>query len=127
MLEKFANTSIVIRNRNTYASRDQIQELYGTSRTNLLGHIQNLKKDGLVTGRKSRHIARDGKNREIEMFDLNEIVAIGFRLRSDKAIEFQRWASSVISNEIRGMQDKLHEQQAQLDYFWDKEDQKDLY
>lgn len=127
MIERFENTSIVIRNNNAFASRLQVQELYGVAKSSLSEHLSNLKNDGLITGRKTRTVAKDGKMRELEMFDLNEIIAIGFRLRSEKAIEFQRWASNVISNVMLNMQSKIDEQQAQLDYFWDKEDQKDLY
>lgn len=78
--------------------------------------INALKEDGLVVGATSR----PKSGRSYEVYNLDEIIAIGFRARSEKAIAFQRWSIGIIKNQLRL-------QQSQLDYFWDKEDQKDLY
>jgi hypothetical protein len=126
-LIKFEDSTIVLRNNEVYATRKQVQELYDAPRKTLEDNINKLKSDGLVSGAKIRHTANDNKNYEYEVYDLDEIIAIGFRLRSDKAIKFQRWAISVIKTELIESNKRIQMQQAQLDYFWDKSDQNDLY
>jgi hypothetical protein len=117
-----------------YASRKDLQVMYGVEKKNLEYHINNLKRDGLIIGKDFF----PNSGRAYEIYDLDEIVSIGFRLRSKTAIRFQKWSRSVISgqlqaqlNEYRGQlmleQQKNRINQKQLDYFWDKEDQNDLY
>lgn len=126
-LIKFEGTNIVLRDNEVYATRKQVQDLYGSPRKTLEDNINKLKSDGLVSGAGIRHTANDGKSYETEVYNLDEIIAIGLRLRSDKAIEFQRWAIKKIKESLIEANNKLRIQQAQLDYYWDKEDQKDLY
>jgi hypothetical protein len=123
----FEETSIALVDDNVFANRTQLQELYQVPRKTLADQIKRLKQDGLVNGAKSRHVAKDGKMRVQEVFDLDEIISIGMRLRSDRAITFQRWARSLIKNELLRAKKQIKSQQIQLDYFWDKEDQLDLY
>jgi hypothetical protein len=123
----FEETSIALVDDNAFANRTQLQELYQVPRKTLADQIKRLKKDGLVNGAKSRHVAKDGKMRVQEVFDLDEIISIGMRLRSDRAITFQKWARSLIKNELLRAKKQIKSQQIQLDYFWDKEDQLDLY
>jgi len=125
---RFENTSINFRNNEVYATRKQIQELYDTPRKTLDDNIKKLKSDGLVIGR-NLAISSEKASRayDTEIYNLDEIIAIGLRLRSDRAIKFQRWAIGILRKEMEEANKKLDMQQAQLDYFWDKEDIKDLY
>jgi hypothetical protein len=123
-LIKFENTSINLQDSEVYANRDQLMELYNVPAMTLSDNIKKLKEDGLIV---STEIRSNLNNRKIEMYNLDEIIAIGLRLRSDKAILFQRWAIFEIKKSLIETTKQLRMQQAQLDFFWDKSDQKDLY
>lgn len=123
-LIKFEGTSIRLQDHDVYANRSQLMELYQTPAMTLSENIKKLKEDGLIEG---TEIRSNLNNRKIEVYNLDEIIAIGLRLRSDNAIKFQKWAITILRNEIVETTKKLNMQQVQLDYFWDKEDQKDLY
>jgi hypothetical protein len=125
---KFENTSISMRDNEVYATRNQITELYDAPRKTLDDNIKALKSDGLIIGRIVAISSEKAKRKyDTEVYDLDEIISIGFRLRSDKAIKFQKWARDIIKKELTELNQKFRMQQAQLDWFWDKEDQKDLY
>ena len=127
-LLRFENTSIIIQDNEVYANRKQIQELYDIPRKTLEDNIKSLKSDGLVIGRNvAISSERVKRTYDTEVYDLDEIISIGLRLRSDKSIKFQRWAREIIKEKLLEVQKLLRIQQAQLDYFWDKEDRNDLY
>lgn len=127
-IRKFENSGISFTDDNVFASRKQIEQLYDVPRKTLSDNINKLKEDGLIIG---RNLALSSKNANrdyiTEVFDLDEIISIGFRLRSDVAIRFQRWARDIIKFKLLDANYRLKMQQAQLDYFWDKEDKNDLY
>ena len=126
-IQKFERSGISFRDNDVFATRKQIELLYEVPRKTLADNINKLKEDGLITGAKIRHTANDDKQYNTEVYNLDEIIAIGLRLRSDRAIKFQRWAISVLRQTIEETNKQLRMQQAQLDFFWDKQDQKDLY
>lgn len=123
MIQHFENTSIVIQDSEVSATRNQIQELYGVAKTTLQENINRLKEDGLIVGSE----IRPKSGRPYEVYNLDEIISIGLRLRSDNAIKFQRWAREVIKKELIETKERLKLQQMQLDHFWDKSDQQDIY
>ncbi len=111
----------------TYATRNHISELYQVHKNTLAGNIDRLKEDKLINGTKIRSVAQDGKNREVEVFTLEETIAIGLRLRSDTAIRLQRFATELISVKISGLEEQKKLLEIELSYAWNKTDQKDLY
>ncbi|WP_437396631.1 hypothetical protein [Flagellimonas lutimaris] len=110
-----------------FATRVQIERLYNVPRKTLSDNIKDLKKDGLINGAKIRHVAQDGKQRLQEVFDLNEVIAIGFRLRSDTAIRLQKYASNLLVQRMRAMTEEKRTLELELSFAWNKSDQKDLY
>ena len=122
-IKKFEQTGIALRDGEVFANRKQIMNLYAVPKKTLADNISQLKKDGLIVGAE----IRPKSGRSYEVYNLEEVISIGLRVRSDKAIEFQKWARNVIKNEMLELKRKFAFQQHQLDYFWDKEDQKDLY
>ncbi len=123
MLHTFENTSISMQGELVYANRNQIEQLYEIPKRTLADSINRLKQDGLIVGAE----IRPKSGRPYEIYDLDEIISIGFRLRSEKAVKFQRWAREEIRKKLIESEEKRKMQQAQLDWFWDKQDQRDLY
>ncbi|UBZ15350.1 hypothetical protein LDL77_06455 [Flagellimonas marinaquae] len=113
--------------QSQFATRTQIELLYQVPRKTLSDNIKDLKKDGLINGAKIRHVAQDGKQRLQEVFDLNEVIAIGFRLRSDTAIRLQKYASNLLVEKMQAIAEEKRTLELELSYAWNKSDQKDLY
>ena len=110
-----------------YATREHIEKLFDVPRKTLGDNIKALKEDGLINGAKIRHVAKDGKKRLQEIFNLNEVIAIGFRLRSDTAIKLQQYAANLLVEQMQTMAQEKRTLELELSYAWNKSDIKDLY
>ena len=79
-------------------------ELYGRDVRTINEHIQNLYEDGELdpeaTIRKFRIVRREGDRdvaRLMEHYNLEAILAVGYRVRSPRGIQFRRWATERLS------------------------------
>ena len=75
-------------------------ELYDTTRNNITMHIQNIFSDGELeeksVSKKFLLTASDGKNYNTNYYNLDMIISVGYRVNSDRAIQFRRWATNVL-------------------------------
>src|SRR3989339_232736 len=86
---------------NVWLSQQQIAELYQSSRTNIVEHIKHIYKDqemdDLATCRKFRQVRTEGGRkveRELPFYNLEMIIALGYRVNSARAIKFRQWATA---------------------------------
>lgn len=83
-------------NDKIWLTQPVIAKLFGTSVANISMHIKNilddkeLKKNSVVKNYLTT--ASDGKNYNVTIFSLEMILAVGFRVRSPRAVEFRQWA-----------------------------------
>lgn len=82
-------------NDKIWLTQPDIAKLFGTSVANISMHIKNilddkeLKKNSVVKNYLTT--ASDGKNYNVTIFSLEMILAVGFRVRSPRAVEFRQW------------------------------------
>lgn len=83
-------------------------ELYQVAKSSVSEHISNVFKDGELepeaTVRKFRTVQIEGTrqvNRERDYYNLDMILAVGYRVRSNVGIHFRRWASSVLTEYMK--------------------------
>ncbi len=79
-----------------WLTQPDIAKLFGTSVANISIHIKNILEDKEL-GKSSvvkdyLTTASDGKNYNVAIYSLEMILAIGFRVRSPRAVEFRQWA-----------------------------------
>lgn len=83
-----------------YLNETQIATLFETSRQNINLHIKNILKEGELSLNSVRkdflHTAVDGKKYKVAFYNLDMILSVGYRVKSSKAIEFRKWATSVL-------------------------------
>lgn len=110
-----------------YASRRQICDLFEVPRKTLFDNITKLKEDGLVSGAKIRTTANDGKNYSTEVFNIQEVIKIGFRLRSEKALKLQDYAAKMLDERMKEIIKENKRLELELSFAWNKIDARDLY
>lgn len=83
-----------------WLTQAQMCELYHTSRTNVVEHIKHIYEEGelqeAATCRTFRQVRQEGSrmvNREIPYYNLDMIIALGYRVRSIIATRFRQWAT----------------------------------
>jgi prophage maintenance system killer protein len=83
-----------------WASEAQISEIFNIDRSVAGKHIRNILADRELN-RKSvcanfAHTAKDGKRYMVNLYNLDLILAIGYRTNSAKAIKFRQWATKTL-------------------------------
>lgn len=83
-----------------WLTQAQMCELYQTSRTNVVEHIKHIYEEGELqeeaTCRKFRQVRQEGNrmvNRSVPYYNLDMIIALGYRVRSITATRFRQWAT----------------------------------
>ncbi len=83
-----------------WASLDQIAQLFGRDKSGISRHIKNIFKSGELDENSVVAIfattASDGKTYQVEYFNLDMILSIGYRVDSKEATHFRKWATSVL-------------------------------
>jgi hypothetical protein len=97
---------VMVVDENVWMTQDLIAELFGKGRSTITEHIKNILAEELQEEsvcRKFRRTAIDGKNYNTKYYNLEMIIAVGFRTNSDRAIQFRAWAGSILKDySIRG-------------------------
>lgn len=90
-----------------WLTQAQMCELYQTSRTNVVEHIKHIYEEGELeeeaTCRKFRQVRQEGErmvNRDISYYNLDMIIALGYRVRSIIATRFRQWATQRLKEYI---------------------------
>ena len=93
-----------IQNETIWMSQDMMANLYDTTKQNISYHLNNifkekeLDKDSVV--KNFLTTASDGKNYNVLHYNLDAIIAVGYRINSKKATEFRIWATNVLKEYI---------------------------
>ncbi|MBQ8037213.1 MAG: virulence protein RhuM/Fic/DOC family protein [Proteobacteria bacterium] len=85
-----------------WLNRAQLAELFGRDVKTIGKHIGNALKeelDGAVVA-KFATTAADGKNYQVEYYNLDMVISVGYRVKSQRGVEFRRWANSVLRQYI---------------------------
>ncbi len=91
-----------------WLSQKQIAELFEVTIPNINMHIKAIYKDEELsenrTIQKSLIVRKEGNRevkRELEHYNLDMIISIGYRVNSKKATKFRQWATSILKNYIQ--------------------------
>ena len=80
-----------------WLTQAQLVELYQSSKANVSEHIKNIFDEGELDKnsvvRKFRTTASDGKNYEVNYYNLDMIISLGYRIKSSIATKFRIWAT----------------------------------
>ena len=90
---------------NVWLTQAQQVEIYQSSKSNISEHLTNIfndkefDQDAVV--RKFRTTAADGKNYQVLHYNLDVIIALGYRVQSPIAVRFRRWATQRLHEYIQ--------------------------
>ncbi len=100
------NLSLDIRispdHETVWMNQDEIAELFGTVRTNITTHINNIFEQSELEKVSVRQFflqtGNDGKQYEVEYYNLDMILSIGYRVNSKRGIAFRKWANQILKD-----------------------------
>ena len=83
-----------------WLTQAEIAELFDTTKQNVSLHLKNIFEDSELDEdsvvKESLTTAADGKGYRTKIYNLEAILAIGFRVRSPRATQFRRWANTAL-------------------------------
>lgn len=89
-------------NENVWLTQKMMAELYGVSVPAINQHIKNILEDGELTEnsviKKYLITANDGKNYQVNHYNLQMIIAVGFKVNNERAVQFRKWAGQIVKD-----------------------------
>jgi hypothetical protein len=90
--------------QTVWLSQKQLTELFGKAKGTISEHIKHIFEDGELEEdsvvRLYRTTAADGKTYEVAHYNLDMVLALGFRVRSQMALRFRQWAADKLKEYI---------------------------
>ena len=94
--------SVVLENEELWLSQKQLTELFGKAKTTISEHIKHIFEDGELREdsvvRFFRTTAADGKTYNTQHYNLAAIIAVGYKVNSERAVQFRKWATGIIES-----------------------------
>lgn len=104
-VDNTVKVEVVLQNENMWMTQQQISRLFSTSRTNINEHINNIynekELDKNSTCQNFRQVRKEGNrnvNRQIPFYNLEMIIAIGYRVKSNRGTQFRIWANKILKD-----------------------------
>ena len=86
--------------QTVWLTQMEMAELFSATKQNISLHLKNIFADGELgedsVVKDSLTTAADGKNYRVALYNLDAILAVGYRVRSPRGVQFRRWASTVL-------------------------------
>ena len=131
--------SATVENETVWLSQKQLCELFGRDKSVISRHISNifksqeLDRDSVVA--KNATTAKDGKVYQVEYYNLDMIISLGYRVNSKQATKFRQWATKILKsylidgyalNQKRLQEQKLQELERTINLIKQSMSQKEL-
>lgn len=105
---EITRVSVRFSDEDLWLAQGQLVEIYQTSKSNVSEHIKHIFEDGELTKeatvRKFRTVQIEGSRkveREVEHYNLDMVIALGYRVQSQVATRFRRWATQRLHEYIQ--------------------------
>src|SRR3989338_1399438 len=100
------NNQIEVRleNETIWLDSHRVGSIFGVDRSVIVKHIRNIYDSDELgessTCAKITQLAADGKMRQMNIYNLDVIIAVGYRVNSKRATQFRIWATSTLKDHL---------------------------
>ena len=102
-----AQLEVALDQNTVWLSQAQMAELFGKDVRTINEHVGNVFDEGELekepTIRKFRIVRQEGKRqvqREIDHYNLDMIISVGYRVKSQRGVQFRKWATQVLKDHL---------------------------
>lgn len=99
-----AQLQVALEHETVWLSLQQLTELFARDKSVISRHLKNifdsseLQREAVVA--KKATTATDGKTYQVEYFNLDAIISVGYRVSSTRATQFRQWATAVLKQHL---------------------------
>lgn len=109
MPEESGKVQVVIKDETIWCTQKAMAQLFGVGVPAISKHLKNIFEEGELlqemTISKMETVINRGKrgkvNEQIDFYNLDAIIAVGYRVNSIKATKFRQWATKILNEYIR--------------------------
>lgn len=88
-----------------WLSLDQMADLFQRDKSTISRHVKNIFSEGELVRNsvvaKVATTAADGKSYRVEYYNLDVIISVGYRVKSQRGVQFRVWASGIIKEYLK--------------------------
>ncbi|MAP35417.1 MAG: hypothetical protein CME75_06480 [Halomonas sp.] len=99
-----AHLEVTLEQETVWLSLDQMTNLYGRDKSVISRHIRNIFLEGELEREpvvaKNATTAADGKIYQVEYYNLDVIISVGYRVKSQRGVQFRKWATQVLKDHL---------------------------
>jgi len=121
--ELTSSIEVKLENETVWLNLNQISELFERDKSVISRHISNVFKEGELVKQsviaKNATTAQDGKIYQVDYYNLDVIISVGYRVKSKRGTQFRIWANQIIkdyllkgytiNNRVNRLEEKLIE------------------
>ncbi|MDR1981399.1 MAG: virulence protein RhuM/Fic/DOC family protein [Tannerellaceae bacterium] len=100
------NLDVRLKDENIWLSQSDMVELFQTTKQNVSLHIRNILKESELessTVKEYLTVQREGQRsvrRQVTYYNLDMIISVGYRVKSQRGVEFRIWANKILKDYI---------------------------
>lgn len=101
------NIEVLYSENNVWLSQKQISQLFESTTQNITMHLKNIYDDGELnmnsTCKDFLQVRKEGLRkikRYIKIYSLEAIIAVGYRVNTERGTQFRQWATQILKNYI---------------------------
>ena len=95
---------VLLKEETVWLDAHQISQIFGVNRPAIVKHINNIYKTGELDENLTcsilEQVAADGKFRKMNLYNLDMIISVGYRVNSQKATQFRIWATKTLKQHL---------------------------
>jgi death-on-curing family protein len=100
--KKEVELRVRLKKETVWLDAHQMAQIFGVNRPAVVKHINNIYKTGELDKKPTcsilEQVAADGKARKMNLYNLDMIISVGYRVNSKRATQFRIWATNVLKS-----------------------------
>lgn len=93
--------TVPVENETVWLTQAQMTELFQVDRTVITRHVNNVfKENELIRESNVQKMHIPNSDRPVRFYSLEVIISVGYRVKSNRGVEFRQWANSVLKQYI---------------------------
>ena len=93
--------TVPVENETVWLTQAQMTELFQVDRTVITRHVNNVfKENELLKKSNVQKMHIPNSDRPVQFYSLEVIISVGYRVKSNRGVEFRQWANSVLKQYI---------------------------
>ena len=96
--------SVSIDKETVWLTQEQMGHLFERERSVITKHIRNVFAEGELAREsvcaKFAHTAADGKTYQVDYYNLDVIISVGYRVKSRRGVQFRQWATRTLNEHL---------------------------